>query len=208
MPQAIEPKRKKATSSEKKHMILEAAKRVFEEEGLEGSSLRSIAAEAGYTPAALYFHFSSREEIYAELLSQSLQQLKGFVDQKVKECGSAEERFKEAAWSFFDFYNRNPEDLSLGLYLFRGGIEPQGVGRERNQKLNQELYDCLAPVAEAAKELGADKQLGQKLMARMFAHSTGILLLAHTKRIRLFEQDPEEMMRDYISEQMKEQNWT
>ncbi|MCG8493958.1 MAG: TetR/AcrR family transcriptional regulator [Sneathiellales bacterium] len=207
MPQAIEPKRKKATSAEKKRMILDAAKRVFEEEGLEGSSLRSIAAEAGYTPAALYFHFSSREEIYAELLSQSLHQLKDYIDQRVRKRETAGERFEEAAWSFFDFYNKNPEDLSLGLYLFRGGIEPQGVGRERNQKLNQELYDCLAPIAEAAEELGADKHLGQNLMARIFAHSTGILLLAHTKRIRLFEQDPEQMMRDYIEEQIKEQNW-
>jgi AcrR family transcriptional regulator len=55
--------------------ILDAAREVFAEQGLEGASLRAIAARAGYTPAALYFHFDSREAIYAELLRASLADL-------------------------------------------------------------------------------------------------------------------------------------
>ncbi|MEY4858788.1 MAG: hypothetical protein RLZZ235_955, partial [Pseudomonadota bacterium] len=41
----------------KRDHILAAAKALFAEAGLEGASLRAIAARAGYTPAALYFHF-------------------------------------------------------------------------------------------------------------------------------------------------------
>ncbi|MEI6160783.1 MAG: helix-turn-helix domain-containing protein, partial [Roseococcus sp.] len=59
--------------------ILDAAREVFAEEGLEGASLRAIAARAGYTPAALYFHFNSREAIYAELLRASLADLKSAI---------------------------------------------------------------------------------------------------------------------------------
>ncbi|MFY0116404.1 helix-turn-helix domain-containing protein, partial [Acinetobacter baumannii] len=57
--------RRQAVSDMKRGLILEAARRVFVAEGLEGASLRAIAAEAGYTPAALYFHFDSKEAIYA-----------------------------------------------------------------------------------------------------------------------------------------------
>ena len=49
--------------------------RVFEEKGLEGANMRSIAREAGYTPGALYFYYASQEEIYADLLSHSLRRL-------------------------------------------------------------------------------------------------------------------------------------
>ncbi len=45
---------------------------MFAQEGLEGASLRAIAMRAGYAPAALYFHFDSKEAIYAEVLRESL----------------------------------------------------------------------------------------------------------------------------------------
>src|SRR5215475_12090699 len=68
--------RRKAVSDLKRSLILDAARKVFEAEGLDGASLRAIAAEAGYTPAALYFHFESKEAIYAELLRNSLANLR------------------------------------------------------------------------------------------------------------------------------------
>ena len=60
--------RQKAVSELKRELILDAARKVFEAEGLDGASLRAIAAGAGYTPAALYFHFEFKEAIYAEVL--------------------------------------------------------------------------------------------------------------------------------------------
>ena len=52
--------RARAVQELKRGLILDAARKVFEIEGLDGASLRAIAAEAGYTPAALYFHFDSK----------------------------------------------------------------------------------------------------------------------------------------------------
>ena len=54
-------KRQTAVSELKRGLILDAARKVFETEGLDGASLRAIATAAGYTPAALYFHFDSKE---------------------------------------------------------------------------------------------------------------------------------------------------
>src|SRR6266571_8366040 len=67
--------RQKAVSDLKRGFILDAARQVFETDGLYGASLRAIAAAAGYTPAALYFHFESKEAIYAEVLRCSLTNL-------------------------------------------------------------------------------------------------------------------------------------
>src|SRR6186997_784621 len=71
--------RRNAVDELKRGLILDAARKVFEAEGLEGASLRAIASAAGYTPAALYFHFESKEAIYGEALRRSLANLEATV---------------------------------------------------------------------------------------------------------------------------------
>jgi len=39
-------------------------------------------------------------------------------------------------WHSFVFMPNNPRDLDLGFYLFRGGMKPQGLGKERDDMLN------------------------------------------------------------------------
>jgi AcrR family transcriptional regulator len=50
--------------------LVDAAGRVFLEQGFLGASVEAIAAEAGYTRGAFYSNFSTKEEIFAELLQQ------------------------------------------------------------------------------------------------------------------------------------------
>src|SRR6201985_2478992 len=96
--------RRQAVRGHKRELILGAAKQLFAEEGLEGASLRAIAVRAGYTPAALYFHFESKEAIYAEVLKGSLALLGATVDQAIAQAKSPAQRLKAAAMSFFRFY--------------------------------------------------------------------------------------------------------
>src|ERR1700710_923589 len=93
--------RQKTVSELKRSLILDAARRVFEAEGLDGASLRAIAAEAGYTPAALYFHFDSKEAIYAEVLQASLASLRQAVDRAVDRSNEPAARLHAAAIAFF-----------------------------------------------------------------------------------------------------------
>src|SRR5690242_4720626 len=50
--------------------LVDAAGRVFAERGFVGSSVEAITAEAGYTRGAFYSNFSSKEELFAELLQR------------------------------------------------------------------------------------------------------------------------------------------
>src|ERR1700730_13502322 len=143
--------RRQAVSDLKRELILNAARAVFEAEGLDGASLRAIAAGAGYTPAALYFHFESKEAIYAEVLRCSLENLEQAVTRAVSRAKTPADRFRAAAMAFFRYYADNPKHLDLGFYLFRGGMKPQGLGRERDDILNTALESALRPVAHAAQ---------------------------------------------------------
>jgi AcrR family transcriptional regulator len=194
--------RRQAVSGHKRELILDAARQVFADEGLEGASLRAIAVRAGYTPAALYFHFESKEAIYAEVLKASLSSLGSAVDQAIAQTRSPQQKLKAAAMAFFQFYADNPCDLDLGFYLFRGGMKPAGLGHERDEKLNAALEAALRPIAEAAIELGASRQKANLLMVDCFAHATGLLLLLHTGRIRMFGASAPDLMLQYIRDRI------
>ena len=192
--------RAQAVNDLKRSLILDAARKVFDKVGLEGASLRAIAAEAGYTPAALYFHFDSKEAIYAEALQASLANLRDAVAEAAARPRNPRERFRAAAMAFFDFYAENPHDLDLGFYLFRGGMKPKGLGRKRDQELNASLAAALGPIAAAAEALGASAREASLLMVEAFAQAAGLLLLAHTGRIRMFGEQAPVLMARFVDE--------
>src|ERR1051325_4468404 len=103
MQKQLTASRQKAVSELKRGLILDAARKVFESEGLDGASLRAIATRAGYTPAALYFHFDSKEAIYAEVLRQSLASLGEAVSAAVATTRGAKQKLHAAGMGFFRY---------------------------------------------------------------------------------------------------------
>jgi AcrR family transcriptional regulator len=197
---AVERKigRQKAVSELKRGLILDAARKVFEADGLDGASLRAIASAAGYTPAALYFHFTSKEEIYAEVLRDSLTNLRQTVDRAVLRAKAPADRLRAATMAFFQYYAENPRDLDLGFYLFRGGMKPKGLGKDRDELLNAALEAALHPISDAAESLGVGREEARMLVVDTFAHAAGLLLLAHTGRIRMFGASAPNRMARYV----------
>ncbi|WP_329062345.1 TetR/AcrR family transcriptional regulator [Amycolatopsis sp. NBC_01480] len=57
------------TKARTRAQLLDAAAQVFARKGFAGASVDDIAAQAGFTTGALYSHFSSKEEVFIELLA-------------------------------------------------------------------------------------------------------------------------------------------
>ncbi|MFZ5556607.1 MAG: TetR/AcrR family transcriptional regulator [Pseudomonadota bacterium] len=178
--------RRQAVTELKRALILDAAGKVFAREGLAGASIREIAKEAGYTPGALYFHYASKEEIYAELLAHSLQRLYDHLHAARDAQAGAAPRLEAAALALFDYYVSNPQELELGFYLF-GGMRAAGLTPELDAKLNAQLRAALALVEDAVVECGATPSAAVRETASLFAQVVGLLVLEQTRRIRLFK---------------------
>jgi AcrR family transcriptional regulator len=189
--------RRRAISDYRREIILDAARRVFTAQGLEGASLRAIAKEAGYTHGALYFYYASKEEIYGDLLAGSLDRLQAAMRAAVAAGAAPSERLRTAALAFFDYYRDNPGDLELGFYLFRG-MKPLGLTRELNAELNDKLRAALAELERALADLGLPPAAAERETAALFGHAVGLLLLVHTGRMRLFRLDGRGLMADYV----------
>ncbi|TDC53479.1 TetR/AcrR family transcriptional regulator [Actinomadura sp. KC345] len=55
--------------------ILRAAIAVMTEHGYHGTSVRDIAMRAGISPAALYYHFESKQEVLATIMERGIEAL-------------------------------------------------------------------------------------------------------------------------------------
>ena|SRR5215211_835339 len=78
------PDHKQAT----RRRILEVAGRRFKQDGIDGAGVATVMADAGLTNGALYGHFSSKEDLVANVLADQLRaQRKSFDDQPSDRAG-------------------------------------------------------------------------------------------------------------------------
>ena len=190
--------RQQAMSQTRRALVLDAARAVFEEHGIEGASMREIARRAGYTPGAIYSYFESKEAIYGALLAQSLDRLNTAVHAAKPQDASAAAFLKAKALGWFGFYAANPRELDLGFYLVHG-LAPRGLTSELNQRLNARLHEALAPCEQALLAMGLEAAAAARENTALFAHGVGLLLLQHTGRIRMFKQDATDLFDHYLA---------
>ena len=67
-----------------KAAILRAAVEVMGEDGYEGASVRSMAARAGVSVAALYYHFPSKHDLLREFLDEAWDVTLARIDRRLQ----------------------------------------------------------------------------------------------------------------------------
>lgn len=75
-----------ASAQDTRERILEVARELFTDNGYEGTSLREIADRLGFTKAALYYHFQSKEQLLLALLEP----VQGMVAQLLTDLEAAD----------------------------------------------------------------------------------------------------------------------
>lgn len=71
--------------------ILRAAIAVMAEHGYHGTSVRDIAERAGLSPAALYHHFESKQDVLATIMERGIKQLLARTRAALAEAGESPE---------------------------------------------------------------------------------------------------------------------
>lgn len=59
-----------------KEQILDAAIELFAKKGYNGVSMRDVAKAVLSTPAAIYYHFADKDQLYVEMLRHALKELR------------------------------------------------------------------------------------------------------------------------------------
>jgi TetR/AcrR family transcriptional regulator, regulator of cefoperazone and chloramphenicol sensitivity len=80
----VEEAKSKTVTADAASRLLVAARRMFADKGMSGTSIRDLAQEAGVNVAAVNYHFGSKENLYLETL-------RSFY----RECGAVTPRVQE-----------------------------------------------------------------------------------------------------------------
>lgn len=188
--------RNERLSALRRQIILDAAQRVFERDGLEKTTIRAIAKEAGCTTGAIYPWFAGKETLYGALLDESLQRLHAHLEQAAN-SGAAESAARDAIRAFFGYYAERRTDFSLGMYLFQG-LGPRGLGRDMDEKLNTRLRQCIDLIGHAlARTKAWDAAVVEAEQMNVFTYLMGLLLLQHTRRLKSLGQQAEALLDNY-----------
>ncbi len=185
------------SGAERRRRIVAAARRLFARDGLEATSMRRIAAEAGCTTGAIYPWFDGKQALYAAVLAETLETLGGAVERAVEGASEAagDGRPLEAALAglraLFVYYRERPDELALGLYLYRG-LRPAGLGEALDAGLNERLLAATAPIESAFAAAGLEAPRARTAAA--LAQVVGLVVLARTGRLRLYGQSAERLL--------------
>jgi AcrR family transcriptional regulator len=164
--------------------ILEAARTVAAREGARNLSLRGVAAEAGFAPAALYSYFADKDEMLLALAADDLAAL----SRAMREASSDGGRLAGAAAAALDLLRTNE------TFAAAQGALPASSGSSDAERLfNGRMIGALKVLAEATgrKAETRDDQCDVVLMAASLA---GMALLARSGRLAALGFAPEEIL--------------
>ena len=195
--------RKAIERETRKKYILEAARRLFDEKGIENTSMDDIASAAEYTRRTLYAYFKSRDEISLSILVEDL--AARWEEQKAQLAGSDSGLNKILKWaeSLYSFTQRHPSSIRLQLYWDYKGVDRTLIGDEvfaSFESINNELAQGLREIFQLGLNDGSSRpDLKVDLSISQFLYSFRAVLnraLSSTYSFAYFDAD--EYVKHYL----------
>lgn len=96
-----------------KRVLVDAGRKVLEEKGVEGLSLRGVARAAGVSQAAPYHHFSDKDALLAAIAAEGFAGLASMMTLLTQDAQSAGEHMGGLGAGYIVFAFENPELFRL-----------------------------------------------------------------------------------------------
>jgi AcrR family transcriptional regulator len=156
--------------------ILDAARRVAARDGARDFSLRAVAAEADFAPAALYSYFKNKDELLLALASDDLSGLARAMRDSAN-ASDAGGRLGAAASAALDHLQRTETIIAAS-----GALPAQTGSSDAERLFNGRLIAALKALSEAS---GAElaKREGQADTLLLAAALTGLVVLMRSGRL-------------------------
>ena len=164
--------------------ILAAALHVAVREGAANLSLRAVATEAGFAPAALYGYFANKSELLIALAAEDL----GTVTRSLRELRAEAPALDRAANAAVDML-RQSETMAAGAAALSSAT---GAG-EAERLFNGRLIATLRALSETCGTPDDSRQ-GQADVVLIAATLTGIAVLARSGRLQALGFSPAELI--------------
>ena len=138
--------RKQREKEEMRHLILEAAKKIFLTKGYEQASIRNIAEEIEYSPGTIYLYFKEKDEIFHALHQEGFRKLVESMA-PLQFVSDPFERLKAMGSVYMDFAMNNKDFYDLMFIMqapmnFEENDACWEIGEDALDHLKNVLRDC------------------------------------------------------------------
>lgn len=180
-----ERRQRDATRAASRTAILDAARRVAARDGARDLSLRGVAAEAGFAPAALYGYFRNKDELLLALATDDLTALA----RAMRGAGSGLAGAGAAALELL----RGAETMAAASAALAGSPNESAKLGDAERLFNGRLIAALKALSDASG-LPSNSRESQRDVVLVAAALTGLALLARSGRLDALGFTPAELI--------------
>ena len=163
--------RKQREKQARRRQIIDAARSLLFEKGLQATSINQIARRAELAVGTIYFYYSSKEELFAELQEEGLKLMMKEIQQAASTVKDPKEQLRVMAMTYYDFSQEYKDYFDIINYFLSSPnilLSP-----EFKRRVDQQTEKILALI-NATLDLG----VRQGSIKRHARESHGVLLLA------------------------------
>ncbi len=130
-------------AAERREQLLHTAVAVFAEHGFHATSMNDVAEAAGVTKPVLYQHFSSKRELFIELLADIGAELRETIAKATTDASGPRQQIEDGFRAYFRYVDEQTDSFKV---LF-------GSGARRDPEFASFARNVEESIAEAIAEL-------------------------------------------------------
>jgi AcrR family transcriptional regulator len=181
-------------AAERREQLLHTAVGVFAEHGYHATSMNDVAVAAGVTKPVLYQHFSSKRDLFIELLDEIGAELRSTIAKATADAAGPRQQIEQGFRAYFSFVGESTDAFKV---LF-------GSGARRDPEFASFARAVEASIAEAIAELIVVE--GEPVAQRLLlAHSIVGLTEAASRYWLAHDREPDV---DSLAEQLSQLAWS
>jgi AcrR family transcriptional regulator len=137
--------RKLEEREERKLRILKGALTVFSDLGIDKTTMDEIASESGFGKATLYYYFSSKDDVFIDIMELGWKQLWEGIESRIVESRGPREKFIGIIKKMGKIVT---EDKTMYEFLFTAPNYIQDTHKQTWKTYQERLYAILQSIIE------------------------------------------------------------
>ncbi len=181
-------------AAQRREQLLSTAVTVFAEHGYHATSMNDVAEAAGVTKPVLYQHFSSKRELFVELLTEIGDELRETIAKATADAAGPRQQIEHGFRAYFRYVGESTDAFRV---LF-------GSGARRDPEFASFARAVEASIAEAIAELIVvdGEPVAQRLL---LAHSIVGMTEAASRHWLAHDREPDV---DVLAAQLSQLAWS
>lgn len=164
-----------------KRKIFETSMKLFAEKGYDATSIEEITATVGVAKGTLYYHFSSKEEIFNFLIEEGMKLLQNSIDIKTAKYENYIDKIKAIILIQIKIIVKYEDLITILLSQFWGN-------EARNQKCKKHINEYINKIEEIVKEGIEKKEIKQGNPKVIASEIYGLICSTLVYKVRIGEE--------------------